>query len=100
MASTLILIKSRKLLPQDEIAEDEGSEDILSEEALVRRLMEHQRYQEVARQFKEMPLLGKDTFKRPPSEERIKRELDLVEMSVTELSLALQKVLMATRRPC
>jgi segregation and condensation protein A len=46
MAATLIHIKSRMLLPRQEPAQDETDED--PREALVRRLLEHQRYKAAA----------------------------------------------------
>lgn len=60
MAATLIHIKSRLLLPlSDEVDEDEG-EDPRAE--LVRRLLEYQRYKDVAESFSQMPLLNRDIF--------------------------------------
>lgn len=100
MASTLILLKSRKLLPQDEENPDESLEgEIETEAELLRRLLEHQRYQEVARQFRELPRMGWDTFKRPLPDERTRKDQVLKEMNLSELSLALQQVLLRVRRP-
>jgi segregation and condensation protein A len=60
MAATLIHIKSRLLLPvSEELAEEDG-EDPRAE--LIRRLLEYQRYREVAELFQELPQLGRDTF--------------------------------------
>ncbi|PLX90760.1 MAG: segregation/condensation protein A [Desulfuromonas sp.] len=63
MAATLIHIKSRLLLP---VAEDHDEED---EEAdpraeLVRRLLEYQRYKEVARVLEDSTQLDRDVFAR------------------------------------
>jgi segregation and condensation protein A len=61
MAATLIHIKSRMLLPQyNEDGELEESEDPRKE--LVSRLLEYQKFQEVAAQLYERPLLGRDIF--------------------------------------
>ena len=46
MASELIEIKSKKLLPNQEEETDENSEYIDSEEALKKRLIEYQKYKE------------------------------------------------------
>jgi segregation and condensation protein A len=79
MAATLAWIKSRLLLPPTEgEAEDEGADPRL---ALVARLLEYQRYREVAEALGRMPLLGRDVFEagaagpdpRPESE----REVDV-----------------------
>ena len=59
MAATLIHIKSRMLLPaSEEISEEE--EDPRAE--LVKRLLEYQRYKEVAELFQHLPQLQRDTF--------------------------------------
>lgn len=49
MASTLILIKSKSLLPKD----NEETEEI-SEEELVRRIIEYKKYKEITKVFKNM----------------------------------------------
>ncbi|MGZ3705989.1 MAG: segregation and condensation protein A [Bdellovibrionota bacterium] len=99
MASTLIWLKSRTMLPQtDEVLVGEGDE-IMTQDELMRRLMEHQRYRAMAMDFKQMPLLGKDFFKRPPSDEKAEREHLLKEMNLTDLTLAFQGMLMRGRRP-
>lgn len=99
MASTLIWLKSRTMLPQtDEAVQGEGDE-IMTQDELMRRLMEHQRYRAMAMDFKQMPLLGKDFFKRPPSDEKAEREHLLKEMNLTDLTLAFQEMLMRARRP-
>lgn len=99
MASTLIYIKSRTMLPnQDELTAENG-EDILTQEELMRRLMEHQRYRAMALDFKAMPMLGQDYFKRPLPDEREKREQLLKEMNLTDLTVAFQQVLLRARRP-
>jgi segregation and condensation protein A len=79
MAATLAWIKSRLLLPpQEGDEEDEGLDPRL---ALVARLLEYQRYREVAEQLGQRPLLGRDVFAAqgagldaPPESER---ELDV-----------------------
>lgn len=101
MAATLIHLKSRRLLPQtDEAAAASDDLDaIMTEEQLMKRLLEHQRFQEVARELKSYPIMGFDFFKREEPEERDHNQDVLKEMSLSELSLALQKVLLRVRRP-
>lgn len=75
MASTLIHIKSRMLLPQyNDQGEVIESEDPRKE--LVQRLLEYQKYQEAAKTLNERPLVGRDIWLRgmretikPPEEE-------------------------------
>lgn len=61
MAATLMLIKSRMLLPPSE--EDEPEEDDPRAE-LVQQLLEYQRYREAALDLSERPLLHRDVFVR------------------------------------
>lgn len=98
MASTLIWLKSRTMLPNLEEVVAEGDE-IMTQEELMRRLMEHQRYRAMAMDFKNMPILGNDFFKRPLPDEREKREQLLKEMNLTDLTVAFQQVLLRARRP-
>ncbi|HTG81567.1 MAG TPA: segregation/condensation protein A [Geobacteraceae bacterium] len=63
MASTLIQIKSRMLLPvQEEEEAEEAEEDPRAE--LVKRLLEYQRYREAAERLSECELLGREVFAR------------------------------------
>ena len=64
MASTLLQIKSRLLLPVQ--AEEEGGEEEEEDPRaeLVRRLLEYQKYKEAAQQLEVLPLLGRDAFVR------------------------------------
>lgn len=66
MAATLLHIKSRMLLPRPEPEDDESDEpDIDPREALVRRLLEYQRYRDVAEQLGDGEMMGRDVFTRP-----------------------------------
>jgi len=53
----------------------------------------------MAMDFKQMPMLGQDFFKRPPPDEKEKREQLLKEMNLTDLTVAFQQVLLRARRP-
>jgi len=98
MASTLIWLKSRTMLPQTDEVVGEGDE-IMTQEELLRRLMEHQRYRAMAMDFKQMPLMGQDFFKRPLPDERQQREQLLKEMNLTDLTVAFQQMMMRARKP-
>lgn len=91
MASTLLHIKSRMLLPRSLEGEEEQEEDPRAE--LVRRLLEYQKYKEAAGELEKRPLLDRDVFIRltpadseEPAEERI-------EVNLFELLEAFQEVL-------
>ena len=92
MASTLVHIKSRMLLPAgaDEPDEEEG---IDPREELVRRLLEYQRYKDAAGQLEQREILTRDVFARAaaPTEEVGPRGFR--ELSVFELLGALKQVI-------
>lgn len=62
MAATLILIKSRMLVPQYDEHGEEIEEDPRKE--LVQKLLEYQKYQEASKQLYKRPLLGRDIWLR------------------------------------
>ena len=92
MASTLLHIKSRMLLPKSSEGQGEEEEDPRAE--LVRRLLEYQKYKQAAVELEKRPLLDRDVFIRlaaqapepEPEEERI-------EVNLFELLEAFRKVL-------
>lgn len=63
MATTLLHIKSRMLLPQDEQEEGEEEEADPREE-LIRRLLEYQQYKEAGQVLGSRALLGREVFNR------------------------------------
>jgi segregation and condensation protein A len=65
MASTLIHIKSRMLLPRPDPTQEEPEED--PREALVRRLLEHQKYKAAAELLHERETVRSAQFMRPDS---------------------------------
>jgi segregation and condensation protein A len=77
MASTLIHIKSRMLLPQyDENGEIVENEDPRKE--LVQKLLEYQKYQEAAKLLYERPLIGRDLWLRGTREVLAPKEEEIV----------------------
>ena len=92
MASTLVHIKSRMLLPSgaDETDEEEGTDP---REELVRRLLEYQRYKDAAGELEQREILTRDVFIRAatPIEEVGPRGFH--ELSVFELLGALKRVI-------
>lgn len=93
MASTLIHIKSRLLLPPPEEPEEE-EEDPRAE--LVRQLLEHKTFKEVAENLGSRPLLERDVFTRaailPEEMKEPTGEEELVEASVFELIEAFHRI--------
>ncbi|WP_413291560.1 segregation and condensation protein A [Bdellovibrio sp. HCB337] len=77
MASTLIHIKSRMLLPQyDENGEIVETEDPRKE--LVQKLLEYQKYQEAAKMLYDRPLLGRDLWVRGVRETLAPKEDEII----------------------
>lgn len=84
MASTLLYIKSKSLLPRtDEELEPEEDPEIMRAE-LSRRLIEYQKFKEAAARLSDRPILGRDVFARDFLGEDIPED----EVAITELSLA------------
>ncbi len=97
MASTLLHIKSRMLLPADTSEEDDTTEEDPREE-LVRRLIEYQRFRLAGEELLKRRLLGRDVFKRGLSNilDGLKEEDQktvVEELSILELVSAFREIL-------
>lgn len=98
MASTLAHIKSRLLLPRQEVpqGEVEPEEQVDPRAELVRRLLEYQKYKDAAEQLARQDLLDRDVFTRKVPVDRVpipEDEIGLAEISVYKLIEALDRVL-------
>ena len=92
MASTLLHIKSRMLLPKSSEGEEEGDEDPRAE--LIRRLLEYQKYKQAAQELEKRPLLDRDVFIRlMPTESEEALEEERIEVNLLELLEAFRKAL-------
>ncbi len=91
MASTLLHIKSRMLLPRSSEGEEEEEEDPRAE--LVRRLLEYQKYKQAAGELEKRPLLDRDVFIRLTPTESQAPEEERIEVNLFELLEAFQEVL-------
>lgn len=92
MAATLALIKSRMLLPSEE--EPEEGEGLDPRAELIARLLEYERYKEVAESLAQRRLLGRDVFAaRAPGPERIPEAEREIEVGLFELLEAFRLVL-------
>ena len=95
MASTLIHIKSKMLLPvPDEPSAEENEEDPRAE--LVRQLLEYQTFKEAATALQERPLLERDVFTRSApidyNVEKLTEDDELIEVNVFELIEAFHRL--------
>ena len=101
MAATLMLIKSRLLLPAEPGAEGDSDEDPRAE--LVQQLLEYQRYREAAERLVERAVLERDVFR--GGGERLERgtiEADgppVRDASLGDLLAALREVLARAKAP-
>ena len=95
MASTLIHIKSKMLLPEPEEPEEEEEEDPRAE--LVRQLLEYQAFKEAATNLEKRPILERDVFTRAAflpeeTEKSTATEEELIEVSIFELIEAFHRL--------
>jgi segregation and condensation protein A len=96
MASTLLHIKSRMLLPKSSEGEEEEEEDPRAE--LVRRLLEYQKYKQAAGDLEKRPMLDRDVFIHlMPGELEEIREEERIEVNLLDLLEAFRKVLERAR---
>jgi segregation and condensation protein A len=98
MAASLALIKSRMLLPPDGDEDDEEAIDPRAE--LVARLLEYQRYKEVAEALDRRRRLGRDVFAVTSSgAERVPDADREIEVGLFELLESFRQVLQEARGP-
>ena len=72
MASNLLYIKSKKLLPRQE-----EEEEMLSEEELIRRIIEYKQYKEITNKFREMYSANNKRAYRLPEAIEVPKRTDL-----------------------
>jgi segregation and condensation protein A len=93
MASTLVHIKSRMLLPVTEGEVEDEEEGADPRDELVRRLLEYQRFKEAASELEQREVLTRDVFARAASATPAAEPAPFRELSVFELLTALRRVL-------
>ena len=96
MASTLLHIKSKLLLPPQDSEEEPEEED--PREELVRKLIEYQRFKLAAEELMKRRLLGRDVFKRRNTSflDGLKEEdqtIEIEDLSIMELISAFKEIL-------
>ncbi|MGZ5444661.1 MAG: segregation and condensation protein A [Thermoanaerobaculia bacterium] len=98
MAALLINIKSRMLLPRDELAEGEGDDP---RRELVDRLLEYQRFKAVAESFAELDVVRMGMWTRPrvpvPGEEE-PNDVDMTDVGLFDLIDAFRTALVRYRQ--
>ncbi len=83
LASSLLEIKSRMLLPNEKVEEDEEEND--PREELVNRLLEYQAYKNITKVLHEKEALRKDIYTKSP--ENIKNYIDEEESITSDITL-------------
>lgn len=93
MASTLLHIKSRMLLPRREEEEKGQEEDPRAE--LVQRLLEYQKYKAAAEELTLRPMLYRDVFIRliPPDTENEEEQEERIEVTLFDLLEAFRQMM-------
>jgi segregation and condensation protein A len=94
MSATLMQIKSRMLLPQEE-GEQIPEEEEDPRQELVRRLLEYEKFKELAEELRSKQLDQQEVFKRPKtqSQEEIKESEVYFEAGIFDLITAFSKAL-------
>lgn len=96
MASTLVHIKSKTLLPTSAEEEEEAGEDPRAE--LVRKLLEYQKYKNAAAELERKPMLDRDVFVRMAvAENDESTDEERIEVSLFELLDAFRQLLERAR---
>ncbi len=90
VASRLLFIKSRMLLPKPP-GDDDEEED--SADDLIRQLIEYKRFKEVAEQLRTREEAGLRVYVRTAPRPALERRLDLSDVDVAGLNAALQRAL-------
>ena len=91
VASRLLYIKSRALLPKPAPPDDEDEED--AGDALVRQLIEYRQFKEVAAQLRQREDEGLRVYVRTAPRPELERRLDLSDLDLDVLHRALRRAL-------
>jgi segregation and condensation protein A len=96
MASTLILIKSKTLLPVDPTIPEEEQEDPRDE--LVRQLLDHEKYVQAAQMLREKRLFEENVWSNPPAKAFLDEDSAGVAADVFDLVKTFEEVLERFKR--
>lgn len=67
MAATLMEIKSKSLLPEEKTEVSDDTEEELTRETLIEKLIEYQKYKEITKSFKKLESKRKEIYTKAPS---------------------------------
>jgi segregation and condensation protein A len=93
MAATLLHIKSKMLLPPDESDFEDEDDELDTRDALIRRLLEYERFKEAAKELEDRERLNRDVFTRGGQAPQVAREISFDRISIFDLISAFQRVL-------
>lgn len=93
VASRLLYIKSRSLLPQPRPPGEDAEDEEDSADALVRQLLEYRQFKEIAAQLRQREEAGLRVYVRAAPPPALDKKLDLDGVTLEALHAALQKVL-------
>src|SRR5437868_11930116 len=94
MASTLMYIKSRELLPVDQQVTPEGEDETEDPRwELIRQLVEYKKFKDAATQFQALELRQENSFPRLPCKPEFETELARPNVSIFDLLNAVNAVL-------
>lgn len=79
MASTLLNIKSKKLLPQ--LSED-SDEDEIDEKDIISRIVEYKKYKEISEKIYQLYRNNFGSFEKDPEKIKFKRNIDTTELNI------------------
>ena len=98
MAATLLQWKSKALLPSEKVDAlgNAIQDEEMTQDELLRQLLEHQRFMQAGSDLAVLPKLGEDVFTRPV--QKVATEKVWREMQVTDLALCYQDMLMRARK--
>lgn len=84
MASTLLEIKARKLLPEIEEKEDE---EVITEEDIIKKLIEYKKYKEFSIKINEMYKSGFGFFSKDPEKIKFEKKIEIERGSIDKHKL-------------
>lgn len=100
MAATLIKWKSKAILPVDPnsvaIEADSDEDDEITQEDLIRQILEHKRFLAAGDQLADIPRLNEDVFTRKNPKQAVERVWR--EMNINDLALSYQETLVHSRK--
>ena len=96
MAATLMELKSKSLLPQEKVLEDDIEDEEITREKLIQKLIDYEKYKEVTKNFKTLEESRKCLYTKAPSklsEFTNTKIINDTDITVDDLLLAFSKYL-------